>query len=97
MKIYTLSRRQYNIISGICYAAADLHYIAEKYGVHDPEFKAAEKNLDLWMDEATYISAPAALVNHALAYAENWRRYSGGQSFDEWIKNERSAAIRVAV
>lgn len=92
---YAITKKQSNILSGIMYAAADIEYITEKYGPEEPELQAARRNLDSWLDDATYTGTPAALVNHALSYGSSWRRYIGGESFEKFLRESRKTEITV--
>ena len=94
---YTITEKQSRILENIRFAAADVARCREKYGMYDPETLAAEKNLDSWLDDCDYYHVPAPLVNHAIAYASEWRRYASGKiTFDAWLQAERLTVYTVA-
>lgn len=87
---YTINEKQSRILDSIRFAAADVARCREKYGMHDPDTLAAEKNLDSWLDDCDYYHVPAPLVNHAIAYASEWRRYISDKiTFETWLQAER--------
>lgn len=94
---YKITLKQSRILESVMWAAADLARCREKYGINDPQSDAAYNNLDSWLFDCDAYHVPAPLVNHAIAYASEWRRFARGKvTFDTWLKTERMTVYTVA-
>lgn len=66
------SREQINAILGLAYHVADVNYIKERYGVTDPEFSRADKNVLLAFETLDKLKVPFWVQNSVICFAENW-------------------------
>lgn len=89
------NHEQRNAIEALAYHVADVNYIKERYGVNDPEFKKADKNVLLTFETLDRLGVPFWVQNSVICFAENWRRYKS-EYMDNWLLKNRNIDIKGA-
>lgn len=89
------NQEQRNALEGLAYHVADVNYIKERYGVNDPEFKKADKNVSCSFEHLDRLGVPFWVQNAVICFAEDWRQYKTNY-LDNWLLKNRNIDLHVA-
>ncbi len=73
--VMQLNNRQWSSLEGLAAWVADGAYIAEYYGIDDPEWSKCDSTVKACFDTLDRLGVPYWVQNAVISWARDWRAY----------------------